>query len=200
MLELIIKDINAKVDELRIFDKIHSLCHQVQRNTIDTETGEVTDTMATFPACYLQDGEFSHVDFDNLKSVFYSRRDGNVTIVENEEYELGCEIGLVHTFPLRMVGLIFQCFDDDNFRDEKMVENVIHAIHQFDNRLICQKMSFDSIRVKINGYSTDRYNVIADEFQNINIKVPFESVIFSIDAEIIIETDNNCWVNFKTMC
>ena len=61
-------------------------------------------------------------------------------------------------------------------------------------------MSIDSIKLLITGYNVNRYDVIDDEFNNIDITIPFESIIFSIDLDVIIETEKDCFVNFKTLC
>ena len=191
---------NDRIDALDIFEVIHPLCHQVQRNAIDEETKQVTDTIEVFPALYVSNGEFDNVLWDSQKSVCYLRRNGVVNIEENEEYEVGCEKGIIRTFPIKIVGLIYGCDTDDSYRDEKQVENIIHAIQYKDNKALDIALDLESIRVKIINYNVNRYEVVANEFQNVELTVPFESIIFELNIEIIIESETDCWESFDCEC
>ena len=200
MFKNIIENINENIDALQVFDTIHGLTHLVEENQVDTETGEVLDSTMIYPACYISNGQFDHVAFDNKVNVCYIRRNGDISIDENLEYELGCEDSLILTQSFRLVGLLFNVDIDDEYRDEKQASNIIHAIHESDNRKICSEMSIDSIKVKPTRISTDRYAMTRAEFQNIDIAIPYESIIFAIDMDVIIETSKDCWCNFYKKC
>lgn len=197
MLKLIIEDINEKIGALEIFNVIHPLCHQVTKKLFD---GEEEIGEAIFPACYLADGEFSDLAFESGKNVLYSRRNGEVSVVINEDYEVGCDAGIIRTIPIRYVGMIFKCDFDDAYKDEKQVENIIHAIQQFDNRTLCTTLEFESIEVEVVRYNVNRYEVMAEEFEGLEFEMPFEGIVFSLDLNIIIETDKSCWENFDCSC
>lgn len=195
MLKTIIEDMNSRIEALGIFQTIHPLCDQVQRNV-----GDEGETLQVFPAIYISNGEFDNTKFDNKTSVCYCRRNGVVTIEENEDYEVGCSDAFVRTFPIKIVGLVYRCDVDDPYRNEKQVENIIHAISYKDNKTLDIALDLESIRVKAINYNTDRYEVIANEFQNIDIVIPFESIIFELNIEIIIESETDCWESFECEC
>lgn len=199
MLKEIIEDINSKIEALDIFEVIHPLCDQIQKPTLD-EDGNITETLEVFPAFYISNGEFDNVAWDSQKSVCYCRRNGVVSIEENEEYEVGCEKGIVRTYPIKYVGIVFNCDTDDPYRNEKQVENIIHAIQYEDNKTLDISLGLESIRVKPINYNTDRYEVVANEFQNVDVAVPFESIIFELNIEIIIESETDCWTDFDCGC
>jgi len=199
VLKTIIEDMNDRIDALDIFEVIHPLCDQIQKPMLD-EDGNVTDTFEIFPAFYVSNGEFDNIEWDSKKSVCYCRRNGVVNIEENEDYEVGCEKGIIRTFPIKIVGLVFNCDVDDPYRNEKQVENIIHAIQYEDNKTLDIALDLESIRVKPLNYNTNRYEVVANEFQNIELTVPFDSIIFELNIEIIIESETDCWENFDCNC
>jgi hypothetical protein len=200
MYKYIIENIDSKIDKLGIFETIHGLTHLIEENVIDTETGEVTDTKMIFPACYISGGQFSNIDFDQMKNSCYIRRNGQITITENEDYEVGCEYSQILTQPFKLVCLLYNKDDDDEYRDEKQAANLVTSIQEIDNGAICGLMSVDSVRTRCLNINTDRYSVVGSEFQNISIEIPFESLIVSIDFEVIIEMSKDCWSNFKIKC
>ena len=200
MLKNVIEDINNRIAELGVFDTIHDLCDLIHENQIDTNSGEVLDNEMVFPAYYTSNSQYTNVAIDSNKSVCYPRRAGQVNIDESDDYDIGCDVQLTVTYPVRYVGIIYKCDKQDAYRNEKQVMNIIHAISQFDNRKLCAELSVDSVRVKTNAYNTDRYEVINQEFQNVDFDVPFDCVVFALDIDIIIISSKDCWINYERTC
>lgn len=200
MYKQIIENITSKIAELEVFETIHGLTHMVEEYVTDKETGEITDTVMVYPACYISNGQFMNVDFDQMKNTCYIRRNGQVTISENEDYEIGCENSQILTQPFKLVCLIYNQDADDEYRDEKQIANIINSIQEIDNRQICAEMSIDSIRTRNTGWNVNRYEVVRGEFQNVAIEIPFESLIVSVDFEVIMEISKDCWSNFLNKC
>jgi hypothetical protein len=200
MYKQIIENITSKIAELEVFETIHGLTHMVEEYVTDKETGEITDTVMVYPACYISNGQFMNVDFDQMKNTCYIRRNGQVSISENEDYERGDEYSQILTQPFKLVCLIYNQDADDEYRDEKQIANIINSIQEIDNRQICAEMSIDSIRTRNTGWNVNRYEVVRGEFQNVAIEIPFESLIVSVDFEVVMEISKDCWSNFLIKC
>jgi isopentenyl phosphate kinase len=200
MYKQIIENITSKIAELEVFETIHGLTHMVEEYVTDKETGEITDTVMVYPACYISNGQFMNVDFDQMKNTCYIRRNGQVSISENEDYERGDEYSQILTQPFKLVCLIYNQDVDDEYRDEKQIANIINSIQEIDNRQICAEMSIDSIRTRNTGWNVNRYEVVRGEFQNVAIEIPFESLIVSVDFEVVMEISKDCWSNFLIKC
>jgi hypothetical protein len=200
MYKQIIENITSKIAELEVFETIHGLTHMVEEYVTDKDTGEITDTVMVYPACYISNGQFMNVDFDQMKNTCYIRRNGQVSISENEDYERGDEYSQILTQPFKLVCLIYNQDADDEYRDEKQIANIINSIQEIDNRQICAEMSIDSIRTRNTGWNVNRYEVVRGEFQNVAIEIPFESLIVSVDFEVVMEISKDCWSNFLIKC
>ena len=195
MLSDIINNITTELEELNIFDTVHGMCEIVN----DTDkTGDDAQEIS-YPAEYQKSGELKKISFENELSTCYIRRNGEASISEQDEDFQGCTENIEITIPLKFVGLV-SCGEDNAYAPERNVFNIIDKFVKADNIEIAQQMEVESIEVLATGWNTNRYDVFESEFDNIEYNINFKAVLFSIDFEIRVVSDWNCWERLYCYC
>lgn len=169
-------------DQTSRFATKHGLAERVQ--DVKEEDPKV------FPGVYKGADEYQMVDLEQQCS--YHRMTGQRVIEEVPEIGVsGCSKGLRITFPMVMVGCL--PIDKPNqYRFEEISNSVSYELM----RVKFPKETRGAIRassaeLNVTGINSDRMQVWNNEFENVEMAVPFGYTLFSINYELVVLTDSS---------
>lgn len=180
----IIDHINSKIEEINLFPRRFGLCEIIKKD----ET--------SFPAEFCS-GEYKQVsDFEQGGTV-YHRLTGDITSSEaDEESSVSCDPFIERTYPMRTVGVI-EKKNNDAYEDYDIAELVARKISFLNNKTLRTLLKVDSVSVEIKSLSADRNKIWNEEYSKIDISIPFESIYFAIDYNIIVTGNNSCFQKYE---
>lgn len=186
MLEQILIYLNARLKTLFPDFTVLGLCEKVE----ETEKDETI----SFPAEYCANNEYKPIDIDNHKGLFYWRKNGTVNIAFIED-EFSDDEMEQRTYPMR--GVLFAPKDyyktDNNYIEEKFADNIKKKMVFDGDKNFRIALKATDAEFNISRYETNRNNVIAEEFEGVKPKVPFDWVAMAFDYDIIITGNSDCW-------
>jgi len=192
MLEVIIQFIEGRLEALNIFTKLYGLCELVQ----DEQGGE----RRKFPAEYIGAGNYKLYpnDFDLTANHGYFR----ITDVseEREESELyGGETLLSRTYSMRFVAYvnkdIYQV--DNKYAPDKIAHNISQMLSLEDVKQVRDDLDLLSITSRVSNIDTDRYEVLGDEYDNVNLSaLDLQYSYLAFDFDITIQATASCLFSY----
>ncbi len=184
----IIEHINSKISEIGLFPIRFGLCEIIKRTLDETST--------SFPAEFCS-GEYTQVsDFERGGTV-YHRLTGDITSTEaDEESSVSCDPFIERTYPMRTVGVVPKN-ENSATQDSKIAELLARKISFSNNKALRQAINADSVSIEIKSISTDRNKIWEEEYSNIPMSIPFESIYLAIDYNIIITGNNSCFPEYE---
>ena len=180
MLHILITYLNSRLATTGYINKILCLAEKIERE------GKV------FPAQYVKN-EFKRIDLDAKGSVSYWRKNGAVTYSQNENTTKVGQIEFVTNVPLKFVGFVKK---DSALNDAYFADNMVEALKSIfstntailNSALKAKKTSIVAVR-----YDTDGRSVANEEYDNIDYEPRYTHAYFSIDIEIKITSNQNCY-------
>lgn len=187
MISGIISYINTRLETLGYFTKLHTLCEIVTKKSDDGES--------SFPAEYCTNGEYKSIDIDFHKGILYHRLASNITQDELEEKLGGCDQELQRTFPMRLVFVAPKnaLNQNDNFIDLKILDNIRASITAANVKSIATALKLSNVEIRANEWTYNRDEILSDEYSEIEIDVPFDSILGRIDYDIILTGAASCF-------
>lgn len=185
MLKEIIEGINCNIASLGIVSKIFGLCEMI------------TDQKLSFPAEY-KGAELKKIhDIDITKGVVYHRiRSSYQQSNNDDESTTGCDRVVERNYPMRCVGIIRKDQKKDNAYTDELVSGLIaNKILINNDKSLRVALKLDSVESLVTSVNTNRIEVFAGEFKNIDQFIDFEYSLFSIDYNLIISADLRCFIN-----
>lgn len=172
--------LNAKLEVLGYFNNIICLAEKIERED------------KVFPAIYSKNGDYKQISLEGSTS--YWRKNGDVTVSE-EDNTSGIGIQYRTTVPLKFVGFIKKDHTkDDQYFADNLIAGIISNLTVNNSAL---KIAFKAkiVRVAATKYTTNFYDVVKSEYDNIDFKPPFTHAYFSIDFNLIFVTANQCYAD-----
>ena len=191
MIKEIIEHVNTQLETLNFVKQTKGLCQTIKR--------QVKDEELAFPAEFCN-GEYKSIsDFDFKQGLAYHRLNGDVINEEQEDAPSGCDIFVERSYPLKLVGVVKKSLvgTKDQYTDVETTETVINTIQQRNVLTLAKSINADEVDIVVNGYNVDRYSVHDEEYENIEMKIGFEYVYFSIDYSAVVRADITC---FDAIC
>lgn len=181
MIKDCIKYLNAKIATLGYFNEVICLAEKIEREE------------RIYPALYSGGNEYKEINLDAYGSICYWRKSADVTISEQENLTLSKNVQYEMTVPLKLV-----CFlpKDVYSNDQYFADNLAIEIMSYlttNNSALKSAMKAKKVTIFANGYKTDAREVGADEYDNINFEARYTHAYFSIDFELKIVTNNQCY-------
>lgn len=174
--------LNAKLEILGYFNNVLCLTEKIEKEK------------RVYPATYASSGEFKEVKLDPKGSTCYWRKSADITV--NEEDNLsGIGIQYKTTIPLKFIGFLKKdTTKDDQYFADNLIAGIISNLTINNSAL---KLAFKAKTVRISAlkYSTNTYEVVKGEYDNIDFKVPFSHSYFSIDFNLVFVTANQCYTD-----
>jgi len=171
-----------------------------------TDTGYINDVLClaekleregkVYPAIYNSKNEYVPINFDLNGSLSYWRKSGDVSISEEENPTSGYLVQYKTTVPLKLVGFIRKenAHNTATFSDN-MCQNIIGVLTT-STAVMKQVLKAKRATLTATGYSTDWRKIASDEYDNIDFEVRYTHSYFSIDFNLVIISNANCYQGF----
>ncbi len=182
MIKTTIDYLNEKITDTGFFNSVNCIAEKIEREGKE------------FPALCLG-GEYKQIDLDVNGSLSYWRKNGNVTISEQDNSTLGCAVEYKTTVPLKLIGFIKKdspyndCYFSDNICFELM--NTLTVNNAALKHLLKAKIA----RITAASYNTDRKTVSNEEYSDNLFMARYSHAYFSIDFNLEIISNQNCFNN-----
>lgn len=175
--------LNAKLSTLGYFNEVICLAEKIEREE------------RVYPALYNGGNEYKEIQLDSYGSVSYWRKAGDVTISEQENLTLSKNVQYEMTVPLKLVCFIPKTVyaNDQYFADNLATE--IMSYLTTNNSALKSAMKAKKVSIVSTGYKTDAREVGSEEYDNINFEARYTHAYFSIDFELKIVTNNQCYTD-----
>ncbi len=180
MLSDVILYLNNRIESLGYFNKIFCLAEKIERE------GRV------YPAIYNTNNEYLEINLDEFGSVCYWRKNGDVSFSEQQsETSIGTQY--TSTIPLKLLCFIKK---EDSTNDQYLSDNLSNSIISaltINSSVLKQILKAKRATVKATKYVTDHISVGNEEYDNIKFESRYTHAYFSIDFELTILTNSNCY-------
>lgn len=175
---------NIKISDTGYINEVLCLADRIERE------GKV------YPGIYNGNNEYRQVDLDSKGSLSYWRKNGDVTIADEENTLNSCSIQYKTTIPLKLIGFINKenAHNNSTFSDT-MCQNLI-SILTTNSAIMKSVLKAKKAVLIAKGYSTDARKIIAEEYAKIDYEPRYNYAYFSILFDLIVTTNNNCYQNF----
>lgn len=183
MIKDVITYLNAKLSTLGYFNEVLCLAEKIEREE------------RVYPALYNGGNEYKEIQLDSYGSVAYWRKSADVTITEQENATLSKNVQYEMNVPLKLVCFIPKTVyaNDQYFADNLATE--IMSYLTTNNSALKSAMKAKKVNIISTGYKTDSREVGAEEYDNINFEARYTHAYFSIDFELKITTNNQCYAD-----
>lgn len=183
MIKDCINYLNAKLSTLGYFNEVLCLAEKIEREE------------RVYPALYNGGNEYQEINLDTYGSISYWRKSADVTISEQENLTLSKNVQHEMTVPLKLV-----CFlpKDIYSNDQYFADNLAIEIMSYlttNNSALKSAMKAKRVTVLSSGYKTNAREVGVEEYDNINFEARYTHAYFSIDFELKILTNNQCYAD-----
>ena len=183
MIKDIITYLNAKIATVGYFDTVYCLADKIKKGD------------KLYPAIYNGANEYQDIVLDdNLGSISYWRKAGDVTISDEDNQTTAVGVQYNMTIPLKLVCFVKKENNDTN--DQYFADNLCASlIANLTTNTSALKTAMKAKKVSIiaDKYVTDGRSVINEEFDNITYEPNYSHALFSIDFTISIITNNQCY-------
>lgn len=174
--------LNTKIETTGFFNEVNCLAEKIEREG------------KTYPALCLGT-EFKSINLDLKGSFSYWRKNGDVTISEEENLTGACSIQYNTTIPLKLVGFMRKDnpYNDCYFTDSIVMELI--STLTTNNSALKGLMKAKSVRVSATKYVTDPISVANEEYSDNQFEARYSHAYFSIDFNLNIISNQNCFNN-----
>lgn len=180
MVNNIVTYLNAQLSLLDYFEKSHCLSELITK-------GE-----ETFPAEYIEKGNFQNIELDNSNGVSYWRKSGDIT-TEEVENAVGCERLLDYVLPLRLVAAVpkIKLSEDDAYSADRIGKTIIKQLEQ-NARDLRSQIKARNIIIHVDSYSTDNAQIISDEYGGGSREVKYDMAYLALEVTVTITITKAC--------
>lgn len=184
MLEILIAYLNNRITSAGYINSVLCLAEKIERE------GKI------FPALYTNN-EYKRIDLDPKGSVSYWRKNGDISYSQQENTTKVGQIEYTTNIPLKLI-----CFikkdkaNNDVYFADKLVE-ALKSLLSTNTAILNAGLKAKKCLIVATKYSTDGRSVASDEYTGIEYEPRYTHAYFSIDFEIKIVSNQNC---FNDIC
>lgn len=183
MLADCINYLNAKLTTLGYFNEVLCLAEKIERKD------------QVYPAIHSGKGEYKAINLDSKGSLSYWRKSGDVTISEQENATGSTNIQYETTIPLKLVCFIEKTVYANNQYFADTLANEIIGYLTTNNSALKAAMKAKKVTITVTSYKTDGRELGIEEYDNIDFEPRYTHAYFSIDFELKIVTNNQCYTD-----
>lgn len=184
MISEVITYLNTKISDTEYINEVLCLADLIEKD------GQI------YPAIYNNNNEYVPINLDFKGSLSYWRKNGDVNISEEDNATSSCGIQYRTTIPFKLIGFINKenAHNNSTFGDT-MCQNLIGILT---NNSAVMKGVLKAKRTQFiaTGYSTDARKIVNEEYQNTNVEMRYTHSYFSIDFNLIVISNSNCFQSF----
>ncbi len=184
MLEILITYLNSRIAATGYINNILCLAEIVEREK------------QKYPATYVSD-EYKQVNLDPKGSVSYWRKSGDITYSQQENTTKVAQIEYTTSIPLKLVCFIKKdSANNDSYFADSLVE-ALKSVVSTNTAILNKALKAKKTLIAATKYSTNGNEVSNGEYSGIDYKPRYTHAYFSIDFEIKIISNQNC---FNDIC
>lgn len=162
---------------------------------------QVTDGEKTYPASYIGNGQYKHIDLDKSGGLSYVRKNGDITQsdVEDDSNLIAGKKLIERTTPLKMVIAIprSKTGGDSPYLQERVADTIISAITE-NSKALRTEVGAKSITIFVTTHSTNRTEIKDGEYTGAEITdINYNYIYISLDIEIEVLIRAEC---LTTIC
>lgn len=190
MIDVVIKEINRRIDELGTFKKLHCLTE-----IIISQNG---DQQKQTPAEYQSDGNYEHITLTKNDGEIWHRKNGAATISEGEQLT-GCDYAMIRRQPMLLIGFARKDIleSDDAYIAERLCDNIEGAMTFVNDSILNTELQSRSNSVKITSRDTDHARILRQEWpQSKYTDVDYKYLLFELQYDIEIEISQECFIEW----
>ena len=174
---------NVKLTTLDYFNKVLCLAEKIERK------GQ------SYPAIYTANGEYKQINLDTYGTVSYWRKNGDVSISEQTNATLSKGVQYETTIPLKLICFLKRdVYANDQYFADTLCQEIIGYLTT-NNSALKSEMKAKKVSLIGKSYKTDSREVGLGEYDNIEFEARYTYVYFSIDFDLKIISNNNCYNN-----
>lgn len=180
MLEILISYLNSRITSTGYINSVMCLAEIIDK-------GE-----QSYPAIYVKN-DYVRIDLDKKGSLSYWRKNGDVSYSENENSSKVGQIEYVTSVPLKLVCFIKK---DNTLNSPYFADNIVEAMKSLlstNTAILNKALKAKKTLIVATKYNTNGKVVASDEYSGIKYEPRYTHVYFSIDFEIKIVSNQNCY-------
>jgi hypothetical protein len=151
----------------------------------------------TAPRKYCGKSEWKQVlDFDSKHGHCYIRRNGNISVAENDaQNSISCAKLYDISIPLKLVAVIKRKFlsEDNEFSADVAADTVMKYV-SLQSHTLATAIKAKRVNIGLVSRSVNMAEILRGEKQEINRELPYEYVMFSLDLNVVITSRRECIV------
>lgn len=182
MVKATVEYVNGKLAALNYVEKSFGLCESVVKGD------------KQFPAEYHSKGEYKPIDLDKWNGVSYIRKDGDISIADEENTLQACATLSRVTIPLKLVVAIprkkLDC--DDNYSEDVIAQTIMRTLITKDPALKVS-LSARQATIQVTSYNTNSISVLSGEYTRYPKKdINYKMVYLSLDLSVVALVTHDC--------
>lgn len=174
---------NSKLATLGYFNDVLCLAEKIERKE------------QVYPALYLGNGEYKAINLDAKGSLSYWIKNGDVTIAEQTNSTGSTNIQYETSIPLKLVCFLEKTVYANNQYFADTLANEITGYLTTNNSALKVAMKAKRVTVTATSYKTDARALGVDEYDKIDFEPRYTHAYFSINFELKIVTNNQCYTD-----
>lgn len=184
MIGEVITYLNGKLSDTGYINEVLCLAELIEREE------------KVYPAIYNNKNEYIPINLDSKGSLSYWRKSGDVSISDEDNTTSSCGIQYRTSIPLKLVGFINKenAHNNSTFADT-MCQNLISVL-TINTAILKQVLKAKRATLIATGYSTDARKIVNEEYQNIDFEIRYTHSYFSIDFNLVVISNSNCYQSF----
>lgn len=175
--------LNAKLNTLGYFNEVLCLAEKIEREG------------RSYPALYNGGNEYSEINLDQFGSISYWRKYGDVTITEQENATGSTNVQYETSIPLKLVCFLQKDVYSNNQYFADTLANEIVGYLTTNNSALKSAMKAKKVSILAKSYNTNAKEVGDSEYDNINFEARYTHAYFSVEFELKITTNNQCYAD-----
>lgn len=190
MIESVVDYLNTQIQTLNVFKEVHGVAQRVdERNSGD-------DLIRSYPAIYSGKDSLKFVtNYDFRSGVLWHQRNGEVGI-EQLERIIATSANIQQTHPMRLYAIHRKAYNDTQYSADEILANLIHKVNQRNINSLRTSLALNRIVVEVTGTVTG-VQLLDEVFTNVDIKFKHELDIMAITYNIILQGNQNCFINYN---
>lgn len=182
MLKILIDYLNSKLANTGYINSVLCIAEKISKEAIG------------FPAIYNNNNEFQRIEYDANGSVSYWKRNGEITYSEQENTTKVGQIEYTTSIPLRLILFIKKdTANNDAYFSDRLVDE-IKSILASNTAVLNGVLKAKKVNISAVRYNTNGKEISDSEFDGINYEPRYTHAYFSIDFDIKIVSNQNCYL------
>lgn len=190
MLEQIVNDINGKIEQLDIFEKLFGICELVEKDG------------AVYPYEYTSQGQFKPTtNFDWQRGLVYHRETNPFIESVSDKFQ-GLTTIILRTYFIRTVAIFPRSLlnNDNKYTPDNVRSLLAYSIDSPNTSSLSKSLGARIVEINATRGSINRVDILEDEFNGMPQGLDEKYAAVSIDFDVEVTIDKKCLLNSVPNC